>query len=99
MEGYGLNGLELRSRISEDGVLELSLQEATVPEPAADEIIVRVEATPINPSDIGVLLGPAALDAAEFAGYGSTAGGARPGAGGSAVDHHRAAGCLASRGQ
>ncbi|GGC70712.1 NADH oxidoreductase [Siccirubricoccus deserti] len=67
-EGCGLNGLELRSRISRDGVLELSLQAVAVPEPAADEIIVQVEATPVNPSDIGVLLGPAALDAAEFGG-------------------------------
>jgi NADPH:quinone reductase-like Zn-dependent oxidoreductase len=67
-EGCGLNGLELRSRISKDGVLELSLQDVAVPEPAADEIIVQVEATPVNPSDIGVLLGPAALDAAEFGG-------------------------------
>ena len=62
VEGDGLRGLELRSRISKGGVLELSLHEAAVPEPAADEVIVRVEATPINPSDIGVLLGPAALD-------------------------------------
>jgi NADPH2:quinone reductase len=67
-EGSGLNGLELRSRISKDGVLKLSLQDVAVPEPAADEIIVQVEATPVNPSDIGVLLGPAALDAAEFGG-------------------------------
>jgi NADPH:quinone reductase-like Zn-dependent oxidoreductase len=68
VEGDGLRGLELRSCISKGGVLELSLHEAAVPEPAADEIVVRVEATPINPSDIGVLLGPAALDTAEFAG-------------------------------
>jgi NADPH:quinone reductase-like Zn-dependent oxidoreductase len=68
-----LRGLELRSLISRGGVLELSLHDAVVPEPAADEIIVRVEATPINPSDIGVLLGPAALDAAEFSGAGAKA--------------------------
>jgi NADPH2:quinone reductase len=67
-EGCGLNGLELRSRISRGGVLELSLHEAKVPEPEGDEIIVQVEATPVNPSDIGVLLGPAALDTAEFGG-------------------------------
>jgi NADPH:quinone reductase-like Zn-dependent oxidoreductase len=70
VEGCGLNGLELRSRIGGDGVLELFLEEVAAPEPAADEIIVRVEATPVNPSDIGVLLGPAALDAAEFDGTG-----------------------------
>jgi NADPH:quinone reductase-like Zn-dependent oxidoreductase len=69
----GLRGLELRSHISKGGMLELSLLEAVVPEPEADEIIVRVEATPVNPSDIGVLLGPAALDAAEFTGVGAKA--------------------------
>jgi NADPH:quinone reductase len=80
-EGCGRNGLELRSRIGQDGMLELSLQEATVPEPAADEIIVRVEATPVNPSGIGVLLGPAALDATTFGGTAARPGGrclARP---------------------
>jgi len=65
-DGGELTGLELRSRISKSGVLEISLQQAPVPEPLADEIIVRVEATPVNPSDIGLLLGPASLEAAEF---------------------------------
>ncbi|NLS68198.1 NADH oxidase [Bradyrhizobium brasilense] len=40
------------------GVLELSLQQVSVPEPAADEVVVRVQAAPINPSDLGLLLGP-----------------------------------------
>ncbi|VWX47216.1 zinc-binding dehydrogenase [Novosphingobium sp. 9U] len=31
----------------------------TIDDPADDEIIVRVEAAPINPSDLGLLLGPA----------------------------------------
>ena len=65
-DGGRLNGLELRSCISRSGVLEISLQSVAVPEPSPNEIIVRVEATPVNPSDIGVLLGPATLDAAEF---------------------------------
>ena len=73
VEGNGLRGLELRSLISRDGVLELTLHEAAVPNPEADEIIVRVEATPVNPSDIGVLLGPADLDGAEFGGAGAEA--------------------------
>jgi NADPH2:quinone reductase len=30
-----------------------------VPEPAADEIVIRIEAAPLNPSDIILLLGPA----------------------------------------
>lgn len=73
VEGDELRGLELRSHIGNGGMLELSLHEAAVPEPDANEIIVRVEATPINPSDIGVLLGPAALEAAEFVGAGAKA--------------------------
>ncbi|WP_375286966.1 zinc-binding dehydrogenase [Sphingomonas sp.] len=52
-------GLELRSEATEGGELTLSLEEITVSDPAADEVIVRVEAAPINPSDLGLLLGPA----------------------------------------
>jgi len=52
-------GLQLRSRISLEGQLELSLERVDTPEPAAHEIVVRVEASPINPSDLGLLLGPA----------------------------------------
>ena len=66
-----LSGLELRSKITSGGKLELSLEEAVVPEPAADEVVVRVEASPINPSDLGMLLGPA--DASTFT-AGGTAG-------------------------
>lgn len=50
---------ELRSTVSKDGVLTLSLAEIVLDDPASDEIIVRVEAAPINPSDLGLLLGPA----------------------------------------
>lgn len=52
-------GLELRSRITLEGRLELSLESVAVPAPAAHEIVVRVEASPLNPSDLGLLLGPA----------------------------------------
>lgn len=54
-------GLELRTRIDSSGELELSLEEVVIPEPAPDEVLIRVEASPINPSDIGLLLGPADL--------------------------------------
>jgi NADPH2:quinone reductase len=64
-----LSGLELRSKVTSGGKLELSLEEAVVPEPAADEVVVRVEAAPINPSDLGMLLGPA--DAATFSAGGT----------------------------
>ena len=54
-----VTGRELRSTAGEDGTLKLTLEEVTLGAPAADEVIVRVEAAPINPSDLGLLLGPA----------------------------------------
>ncbi|HEY0330794.1 MAG TPA: zinc-binding dehydrogenase [Rhodopseudomonas sp.] len=54
-------GLELRSLIKSGGELEVSLQEVAIPTPGADQVLVRVEATPINPSDLGLLFGAADL--------------------------------------
>jgi len=56
-----MESLEIRSRISAGGTLELFLAETVIGEPAPDEVIVRIEAAPLNPSDIGTLLGPADL--------------------------------------
>jgi NADPH:quinone reductase-like Zn-dependent oxidoreductase len=61
-------GLELRTLLRTDGTLELSLAETAVPEPGPDEVLVRVEASPINPSDLGLLLGPADLSTLEVSG-------------------------------
>jgi NADPH2:quinone reductase len=55
------DGLQLRSLVKESGEIELSLVRVPTPTPAADEVVVRVEATPINPSDIGLLFGAADL--------------------------------------
>src|SRR6516162_7656784 len=55
------DGLQLRSLVKESGEIELSLVRVPTPKPAADEVVVRVEATPINPSDIGLLFGAADL--------------------------------------
>jgi NADPH:quinone reductase-like Zn-dependent oxidoreductase len=55
------DGLQLRSLVKESGEIELSLLRVPTPVPAADEVVVRVEATPINPSDIGLLFGAADL--------------------------------------
>lgn len=54
-----VTGLELRSTVDDTGTLTLNLEEVTLSAPADDEVIVRVEAAPINPSDLGLLLGPA----------------------------------------
>jgi NADPH2:quinone reductase len=63
-QASALSGLELRSLVSAGGELELSLLEVAVPEPAPDEVVVRVEATPINPSDLSLLLAAADLSTA-----------------------------------
>ena len=54
-------GLELRSTVTEDGLVTLALRKAAVSQPADDEVVVRVEAAPINPSDLGMLFGGADL--------------------------------------
>ncbi|MDD5335329.1 MAG: zinc-binding dehydrogenase [Rhodoferax sp.] len=61
-------GLELRSLVKPSGELELSLQNVATPEPAPDEVVVRIEATPINPSDIGLLFGAADISTAKVSG-------------------------------
>jgi NADPH:quinone reductase-like Zn-dependent oxidoreductase len=61
-------GLQLRSLLKASGELELSLAKVPIPNPAADEILVRIEASPINPSDLGLLLGPADLSTAKVTG-------------------------------
>ena len=47
--------LQLRSLVKINGDLEVSLTQVPVPTPAANEVLVRVEAAPINPSDLGLL--------------------------------------------
>src|SRR5215467_7050275 len=61
-------GLQLRSLVRASGVLELSLERVRVPEPRADEVVIRVEATPINPSDLGTLVGGADIASAASTG-------------------------------
>jgi NADPH:quinone reductase-like Zn-dependent oxidoreductase len=68
MGSDGKTGLQLRSLIKKSGELELSLAEVSIPEPAADEVVVRVEASPINPSDFGLLVGAADMTTAKASG-------------------------------
>ena len=60
--------LQLRSLVTEEGRLELSLARVDVPTPAEGEVLVRIEASPINPSDLGLLLASADLSTAEASG-------------------------------
>jgi NADPH:quinone reductase-like Zn-dependent oxidoreductase len=63
-----MTGLELRSLIKKSGELEISLLRVPTPEPSADEVVVRVEASPINPSDLGLLIGAADMATAKASG-------------------------------
>ncbi|MDA9494175.1 zinc-binding dehydrogenase [Bradyrhizobium sp. CCBAU 11361] len=64
----GNTGLQLRSLIKASGELEISLLDVPTPEPAEDEVVVRVEAAPINPSDLGLLVGAADMSTAKASG-------------------------------
>ncbi|MBU0748361.1 MAG: zinc-binding dehydrogenase [Gammaproteobacteria bacterium] len=60
--------LQLRSLVQPDGTLQVSLEPTPVPTPDADEVLIQIQATPINPSDIGLLFGPADLSTVQVAG-------------------------------
>jgi NADPH:quinone reductase len=61
-------GLQLRSTVKKEGILELSLATVAIPEPKPEEVIVRIDASPINPSDQGLLFGGADLSTAKVSG-------------------------------
>ncbi len=64
-------GLQLRSLVHASGTLEVSLHSVDTPAPAADEVVVRVQASPLNPSDIGLLFGAADVSTASSSGSGA----------------------------
>lgn len=64
----GKSGLQLRSLIKNSGELEIALVDVPTPEPADDEVVVRIEAAPINPSDLGLLVGAADMSTAKASG-------------------------------
>ncbi|MGJ7521449.1 zinc-binding dehydrogenase [Variovorax sp. LT1P1] len=60
--------LELRSLVTPSGELQLSLAEVRIAPPRPDDVVVRVEAAPINPSDLGLLFGTADMTTATLSG-------------------------------
>jgi len=56
--------LQLQSLVRANGQLELSLVSIPVPDPSPDEVLVRIEASPLNPSDLGLLFGGKDLEGA-----------------------------------
>lgn len=60
--------LQLRSLVQADGTLQISLEPTPVPVLGPDDVLIQMQATPINPSDIGLLFGPADLSSVTVAG-------------------------------
>jgi NADPH2:quinone reductase len=49
---------QITSTVTDEGKLEIAITESERPIPGDDEVLIQVEATPINPSDLGLLIGP-----------------------------------------
>jgi NADPH2:quinone reductase len=63
-----ITSVQLRSLVTADSTLELSLVDIEIPDPGPDEVIVQIEATPLNPSDLALLFGPADMTTARSSG-------------------------------
>jgi NADPH:quinone reductase-like Zn-dependent oxidoreductase len=60
--------IQLTSTVNEDNTLTLALQHIDMPQPSADEVVIRIEAAPLNPSDLGVLFSAADMSTAAQSG-------------------------------
>lgn len=60
--------IQLTSTVNEDNTLTLALQHIDMPQPGADEVVIRIEAAPLNPSDLGVLFSAADMSTAAQSG-------------------------------
>lgn len=61
---------QIRSTVTEDGTVELTIADVEIPEPTEDQVAIQVEAAPINPSDLGPMFGPADLRTLRSSGEG-----------------------------
>ncbi len=59
---------ELRSTVTEDGTLTVDVRTADLAAPGPDQVVVEIHASPINPSDLGLLVGPADVSQATAGG-------------------------------
>ncbi|MDG1293321.1 MAG: NADH oxidase, partial [Pseudomonadales bacterium] len=61
---------QMLSTVSNTGELRLALTEVDMPTPGPDEVVIKIEATPINPSDLGVMFGWSTMTEASSSGSG-----------------------------
>lgn len=61
-------GLQMRSTLDADGTISLALSEVAVRQPGPRQVVVRVKAAPINPSDLMTMMGPGDIAGAQFDG-------------------------------
>ena len=64
--------IQLTSTISEDNTLTLALQDIDMPQPSADEVVIRIEAAPLNPSDLAVMFSAADMSSNAIVGTGQS---------------------------
>ncbi len=64
---------QIRSEVTKEGKLLLYIESTEIPEPKEDEVLIRIEASPINPSDLGLLIGPADVSSMSVSGEGEEA--------------------------
>ncbi|MDA0631562.1 MAG: NADH oxidase, partial [Proteobacteria bacterium] len=60
-----MKSLQLQSCLHESGTIECAFFEVDIPEPGPDEVMIQVQAAPINPSDLGLMFGVLDTDAVE----------------------------------
>ena len=63
--------LQMLSTLTPEGTLQMQLADTPMPTPGPDDVLVRVEAAPINPSDQGVMFGWSSMDQATTTGSGA----------------------------
>lgn len=65
---YPASGLQIRSEVRADGTVRLSLVDEPTRAPGPNDVVVRIEAAPLNPSDLGLLFGGADMTTAKASG-------------------------------
>lgn len=59
-------GKQLFTTLDADGTLTVAIEEVTFPDPTSNQVLVKMEAAPINPSDLAILAGAADLENADY---------------------------------